>query len=305
MNRKSKKITAVIGIVTGAVILAGAAFASYNTSNGYDVGKLAAKALMNNENYTAEMTANLIYDGQEVENTSFKEKYDRDGDVMLNSEKYLTGNINADSVKTYVQDGKEIMIYTYENGVESTVYENGSNLYGSGGIFDIHRGSTADERKTEEKIIRFVELVGDTLVGDLKNNIVYVGGDDNSATYEMNLSSVQIPEFVNAGLSALFSEFSMEDYDPDDFTTGLAEDPFISSVTLKFTVDNQGRLLDGRFSGTLTGKDKNGQSHNAEGVMTLKMSDYGTTVPERIDMQTLPKNTTYVDDSMGYHEYHE
>lgn len=300
MNRKSKKITAVIGIATGAVILAGAAFASYNTSNGYDTGKLAVKGLMSNENYTAEMTTTFNVDGEEIESIRFKEEYDRDGDVQCHNETWYSDQRLAQS---WYQDGKEIRIQNTSDGTKVYVYPVEMS-YGAG-VFDISQGLTDEDRKTQDKIIRFVELVGDTLVGDLKNNIVYVGGDDNSATYEMNLSSVQIPEFVNAGISALFSEFSMEDYDPDDFTTGLAEDPFISSVTLKFTVDNQGRLLDGRFSGTLTGKDKNGQSHNAEGVMTLKMSDYGTTVPERIDMQTLPKNTTYVDDSMGYHEYHE
>ena len=43
-------------------------------------------------------------------------------------------------------------------------------------------------------MVNFVELIGDTMIGDLKNNIIYVSGDDNSSTYEMNLDAIQIPE---------------------------------------------------------------------------------------------------------------
>ena len=45
------------------------------------------------------------------------------------------------------------------------------------------------------------------MIGDLKNNIIYVSGDDNSSTYEMNLDAIQIPEVANAGLSAMFSKY--------------------------------------------------------------------------------------------------
>ena len=49
MKSNKKKITMAIGMVLGVTVLAGATFASYNTSNGYDVAKTAVKGLMKNE----------------------------------------------------------------------------------------------------------------------------------------------------------------------------------------------------------------------------------------------------------------
>ena len=58
MKSNKKKITMAIGMVLGVTVLAGAAFASYNTSNGYDVAKTAVKGLMKNENL-ATKTSNV------------------------------------------------------------------------------------------------------------------------------------------------------------------------------------------------------------------------------------------------------
>ena len=56
MKSRKKKRTMAIGMVLGGTVLAGATFASYNTSNGYYVAKTAYRGLMKNENYSANMT---------------------------------------------------------------------------------------------------------------------------------------------------------------------------------------------------------------------------------------------------------
>ena len=86
MKSNKKKITMAIGMVLGVTVLAGAAFASYNTSNGYDVAKTAVKGLMKNENYTANMTTKISLDGNEISSDTLKELYDRNGDVKINKE---------------------------------------------------------------------------------------------------------------------------------------------------------------------------------------------------------------------------
>lgn len=45
MKSNKKKITMAIGMVLGVTVLAGATFASYSTSNGYDVAKTAVKVV--------------------------------------------------------------------------------------------------------------------------------------------------------------------------------------------------------------------------------------------------------------------
>lgn len=273
-----------VGMVLGVTVLAGAALASYNTSNGYEVGKNALKGLLENENYTSEFNMKFTLDGEKYEAVSSTELHDRDSDVSYNSTvTYENGNKNV----VYIQD--DILIDTdYVDGSTSTgVYYD--TIYRSAD-FDMISDATEEDRERINKIIRFVELVADTMVGDLKNNIVYVTGDDNFSTYEINLDAIQIPEYVNAGLSAMFSSMS---YNDEPFLV-FGDDPIVSNASLKFTVDNEGRVTDGVASATMVGYDENNEKHSATADISLKMYDYGTTVPQRVDIDTL-ENVKYYD----------
>lgn len=292
MKLTKKRMTTAIGMAVGITLLAGAALASYNTSNGYEIGKTAVKGLMSNENYTSELKLALLIDGENINTTEVKELYDRNGDVKLNNiektsslEKYQY-YMGSPQYERYVQDGDSISIYHRSDGeVDTSIYKNYINEYNrANGTFDIRIDD--EDKETTNKIIRFVELVTDTMVGDLKNNIVYVSGDDSSSSYELNLDAVQIPEVVNAGISAMFS--SMSRYDEDDPFMTFGTDPIIKNASLKFTVDSEGRLTDAFASSTLSG---NGHEGTCE--ISLKLYDYGTTKPERIDVSTLQNVNVY------------
>lgn len=289
MKAKNKKITMAIGMAVGVTVLAGAAFAGYNTSNGYEVGKKAMKGLLNNENYTANLEMKMSVDGSELVKESITELYDRNGDVRLNrmdSTTSATSYIDTEiECKAYSQDGSYISSTYYSDGeAHTSIYKGDTNM--GNGAFDELNGMNDGDKETANKVVRFVELACDTFVGDLKNNIVYVSGDDDSASYEISLDAIQIPELVNAGLSAMFS--SMNQYDNEDPYMVLGTDPIVKSAYLKFTVDNEGRLTDGAANITMSGN-----GHEAAVDITLTMSDYGTTVPQRVDISTLPNVQTF------------
>lgn len=298
MKRKQKKLTMAVGMALGVTVLAGAAFASYNTSNGYEVGKTAAKGLLNNENYTMDANLRVLIDGEEMTSLTINELYDRNGDVQLNrSEKSTASDEFGDyfgrttEYKAYKQDGDYISTYYYinedGNKDESTsVYKN--SPYMGRSSCDSMGDSDEDDRETVDKIVRFVELIGDTVVGDLKNNIVYVSGDDNSSTYEISLDAMQIPEFVNAGMSAMFSSMKQYADESDDPFMMFGTDPIVKNASLKFTVDKEGRLTDAAAAAAMSG-----EGHELGMEMSLKMSDYGTTQPQRLDVSTLPNVETY------------
>ncbi len=291
MKRKNKKLTMAVGMVLGVTVLAGAALASYNTSNGYEVGKNALKGLLENENYTAELKFNLA-DDEDFAELTLTELYDRDGEVSLNRTEVGLCSYAQDSVdKIYEQDDKRISYHKIGGEEYTNIYEYRS--INSTGIFDEFSDFEDNDRETADKIIRFVELVGDTMVGDLKNNIVYVSGDDNFSTYEINLDAIQVPEYVNAGLSALFSSARSYNYEDDPFRV-YGNDPIVSNASLKFTVDNEGRFTDGIGSATIVSYDENDEKHEITASISLKMYDYGTTVPQRVDIETLP-NVEYMD----------
>lgn len=299
MKLTKKRMTTAIGMAVGITLLTGAAFASYNTSNGYEIGKTAIKGLMQNDNYTAECKIALLLDGENVNTTTFKELYDRNGDVKLNrtdksetSEAY-ENYIFANQYEEYVQDNDKITVYHRADGTEeSSVYEDYGEYYNCGTFDLMGINDNEDDKEVQNKIIRFTELVADTFVGDLKNNIVYVSGDDGSSSYEMNLDAVQIPEVVNAGLSAMFSTLNMNNQDFDDEYQDpfmqFGTDPIIKNVSLKFTVDSEGRLTNAEASSTLSG---NGHEGTVE--FGLKIYDYGTTQPQRIDISTLKNVETH------------
>lgn len=304
MKTSRKKLTMAIGMALGVTVLAGAAFANYNTSNGYDVGKTALKGLLQNENYTAETSLKFLVDGKEVSGVEVKELYDRNGDVKLNrteknkvAEEYsYSGGISEYS--KYCQDNQSINISVDSQGEQHAGVFTGES-YMSRGSFDEMNGVSEKEKETADKVVRFVELVGDTLVGDLKNNIVYVSGDENTATYEINLDTMQIPEMVNAGISAMFTSIQNYPHSEDPFMV-FGTDPIIKNASLKFTVDNEGRLTDGIASATLSG-----EGHEGMVEISLKLYDYGMTQPERIDVSSLSNVDFYNVDDNGIHTYVE
>lgn len=290
MTTKKRRMTAMIGLALGAAIFSGAAMADLPTSNGYEVGKTAVKGLMQNENYTMEASMALLVDDKDYTRTEILEKYDRNGDVQLSrSEKTTTDEEysyynSSGEYKTYYQDSQNIQIYKRADGSEEASISGDEHysFHMSGSLDSFYdENNTEEDKNTQQKIVRFVELIGDTFVGDLKNNIIYVSGDDNSSTYEMSLDAMQIPEVVNAGAALLFSTNSgISSEDP--MAQALGTDPVVKNVSLKFTVDGEKRLSDATLKVVAAGN-----GHEAAVECTMKIYDYGTTKPERVDVSTL------------------
>lgn len=288
MKTMKKRTAVAVAMVVGVTVLAGAAFANYSTSNGYEVGKTAFKGLLNNENYTANVKFSYDIDGENIAKTETTEMYDRASKTMsrkeISSDYYSSGEQHY---YTWINENERIIYTKSADGAgNEDEFSEGYTSYGFYGNFDTMGSADEKERETNQKIVRFAELLGDTLVGDLKNNVVMTASDDNSTTYEINLDAIQIPELVNAGLSAMFS--SVGTYDSGDPMMKLGTEPVAKSASLKFTVDNEGRLIDGVATGVMAG-----EGHEATVSMSLSMSDYGSTVPETVDPSTLPNYENY------------
>lgn len=288
MKKSNKKLVMAASLVLGITVMTSASLANYATSNGYEVGKTALKGLLKNENYSSELSLSMTVDDDVISDFKVTEKYDRDGDVKLNrtESNYYYNDSNPDrTYVSYFQDNSDISIYNKGTEDENTYIYHYGNIEDLGwtpgrGMFDEFAGEDEEEADRNAKFVRFAELAADTMVGDLKNNVVYVSGDDDSATYEMQLSGMQIPELVNAGVSLLFSESGIDEDDP--ILSKLGQDPVIKSVSLTFTVDNENRLSDAAFKVTAAGN-----GHEAAVDMSAKLYDYGTTKPERVDISSL------------------
>lgn len=284
MKRQTKKTAIITCIITGTCILAGSAFASYSTANGYDVYKKSLKGMIGSQNYTMDLKIEASIDGRAIDGGTRTEKFNKDGKATCSVTE--TG-FGSDFISESIYQGGK---YYYKNN-DSDVwnyYDYADGYEATGGMLAVE-GSDKD---TVNKVVRFTELLADAVVGDLKNNFVYVSGaEDGGAKYSIELDSVQIPEIINAGISALCSlNNTGVNYD-SDYIKGLTENDFeyymygdmaLKSAKCEFSVDNNGRMKNNVIKADFTVTDINGQTHDFSMSGELNMSDYGTTVPDAL-----------------------
>lgn len=309
MNVKKKRTAIAVCIITGTCILAGSAFANYSTANGYDVYKKALKNMIGMDNYTMDVSMSISADDTEVTSASMREQYAKDETVSLNRKEKnndFQGSVREDNI--IVNGDNLYMMYCNSSRGEKDK-ENGKwfaqKNYGWDGMLNIEDDS---ERDTVAKVVRFGELLTDAVVGDLKNNFVYVSGTENGgAKYSVSLDAIQIPELINAGISALCSLNAAEggnseyvrDLSYTDADWYLYNESSLKSVQCDFEVDSEGRLVNNDITVVMLSTGANNESHTLTVKAGLNMSDLGTTVPEG-----LPEGTK-VEQRRDYYEDYE
>lgn len=204
---KKKHFYTVICLVAGVILLTTAAAANFGNANGYPLYKSALKKILYEDNFTASLKLELVYDGETVQYGQTDLKLDSDGEVSkysaeswgsampgtpedaaLGHESWVVKNKDADS-----ETGAKYL----------TITHNGYYWY----INPTFGEPWTDPAKDEltRKAMRFAELIADTFVGDLKNNFVQTSDEDGRISYQIILSGNQLPEYVSAGLSMMFS----------------------------------------------------------------------------------------------------
>ena len=209
-----KRSRLMVCLVAGVLILAVSATAAFGSVNGYAKYKTALKALaMEEDNFTAAGTLAVKMDGKEI----MKVK----ADYAMAAPDYALST-------TATQNGKTFTEYTGSVGGVYTWYPDDDTYC----QYDQDEGQknflgfdAGDEM--QKRLVTFMELAADTVVGDLKNNFVEVGSENGSTLYQVNIANSQVPSLVNAGLSlfacalaedqSTVSTVRYEDYDANTF----------------------------------------------------------------------------------------
>lgn len=299
-----KKLITTIAMLAGVATLATAVFANYDNANGYNTYKTAAKKLLDEQNYTANINAKLSFDDTVLMEGNISEMFDKNGDAKL-YRKSTTKEAYSDHEYTnsqYFQDGMSIY-ESYAGGKDSKgwyVEDELTDREYASNMFDMF-GTGDGNVETRDKVVNFVELIGDLVVGDLKNNFVLTSKDNGIANYGMHLENFQIPEVVNSGVTMMFSimKQGIEESqtngrisDSEEYFLKLATDPKVENANCYVSVDEEGRLVQNKMDASLVGNDANGNPHTVKLEITLDMSDYGTTTPPRLDLAN-EKNVRY------------
>lgn len=287
--KKSKNI-AIVCAVTGVCVLTSAAFASYQTANGYDSLKKSLINTIDYKNCTLSADMKMSVDDKELTNYSVKSMIDADNQMQYSSTSESgIGTVDRYGYTSYTT--KDYQYYQYGGDDFFIKSENHSDAPSN--LWDIDEES----RPTLNKVIRFMELASDTVVGDLRNNFVCTEDTDDHTSYSLTLDSVQIPEIVNAGLSMVFSmsnnassyyiEYDdngnpvQHEYTEDDlqyYTAKLGNDPVVDTINMNYSVNKDGSFNDGNMVVVFTGNDENGNSHTMTFDVTLSITDVGSTV---------------------------
>lgn len=292
MNKHLRKYAKPLScLAAGAVLLSGAVFANYENANGYTNYKNAVKGMLDQTNFSIDAEMRAEIDGEMLLSLDGTFKQSENGTSTFSTAQAIGEEANIS--KNTVQDGW---------GVSIGKYGNYTNWYFN--KKDNPKGRFIDEedRNVVDKVVNFAEILADTMVGDLKNNFVMVDSKDGNKSYQVSLAGSQVPELVRSGMSVLFATVKNErygNYYGDDeinsvdgllWTKMLAgeQDPFIKEATCFLTLDSEGRLIKNDLKGTMTGYDKNGNTHDLTVTIALNLYDYGTTAPERIDLSEIP-----------------
>lgn len=195
--KKRNRIT--VCLVAGVLILAVSAGAAFCSVSGYSTYKEAVKALaLKTDNVTMQGSMKATLDGKEFVSMTGEMAIDgknKSSHVISSEfggqkeERYDT--IIGNTETWFNADSKYYNEYTYDNDQTA---EDSNNL--SNNLL----GVSADDEMSK-RMINFMEIAADTVMGDLKNNFVQLGKDGDKTQYQIEISKDQVPSLVNAGLS--------------------------------------------------------------------------------------------------------
>lgn len=195
--KKRNRIT--VCLVAGVLILAVSAGAAFGSVNGYSTYKEAVKALaLKTDNVTMQGSMKATLDGKEFVSMTGEMAIDgknKSSHVISSEfggqkeERYDT--IIGNTETWFNADSKYYNEHTYDNDQTA---EDSNNL--SNNLL----GVSADDEMSK-RMVNFMEIAADTVMGDLKNNFVQLGKDGDKTQYQIEISKDQVPSLVNAGLS--------------------------------------------------------------------------------------------------------
>ena len=234
-----KKNRVMACLVAGVCVLTVSATAAFGSINGYANYKTAVKALaLNVDNVSASGTYTMTYDGKEILTGKMDCACDGANSAVhtvfgseAGTEESWNTTLNGTNT-TFDSDSDHY--YTYEAGTEKM----GHGLLG-----------LSEDDEFSQRVVTFLEMGADTVVGDLKNNVVEIDAKDGLYTYQLDIDSSQVPAVVNAALS-VFAYAASESM----ANTRYVEFEDWNGCTAAYYEKETGETLDQAFLDYYTGK---------------------------------------------------
>ncbi len=268
-----KKTVMLISFSIGALLFASTALADIVSKSGYEQLKdglktTAEKCSEELDSFTIDISMEVKNNGETLMSSNDVSKIDRDNNTQesLSNQK----SINGDNYNSYNYSDDKVRIRWNED--QDTYYVTELISESSPTNFV----NPFDEQGAED-----VERIMDAVVGSLKDHVMVKENPDGSKEISGSLSEMQIPALINAVSSfQLKQEFNGR----QSALPHLTQDIFVKEVSGKSLINSDGLMESMLGTAILSGKDKQGQTHELSFEVLMKMSDINNTEVMKPDL---------------------
>lgn len=194
------------------------------------------------------------------------------------------GNVNATITDTLGE--KSVQAFLEKDQV--VVKKRDSNVYR---VMEKMDGSPQSENDADNKRGVMMHKLLTTVFGDLGKNATVENLPDGGKRTSLQLSEAQIPAFIQAAGPLLYDKVVEHSQEASSSENGLSvklprlqEDFQVDQVLLNAKIDGKNQIEQQSAVVHLSGTDASGKEHKLQLSLDIRLSDLGTTTPDRIDL---------------------
>lgn len=274
---KNKKLMVALSFTLGTALLVSTAFADIMSTSGYEHLKSAIKYTSKSCNkdlksFTTQFTVTL-----------------RDNDLVLCE---TTQTIKIDNSMVASESSSSTV---YSNGIKETFnsYSDKNCTISYNALNDTYHVFEYSEPRQdpqfedifEEDEMDDIEKIIDAALGNLKDYVISEQKPDGKVEFSGSLDDTQIPVLINAVSSFAFKRIIPDmGIGIDEIVPQIKDDVFIKNISGNAFVNEDG-LLESIFgSGTLSGKDAKGATHDLKLDILARLYDVNSTIVIKPDL---------------------
>lgn len=286
LNMNKKIATMAISLAVGGTLLISTGFANAAQISGYDAYKSAISATKNLKNETADVKVSVVdkasgsSDSSDLVKLSSNVKLDLKSNAM-SSTTTLTKGTTAQTSDNYLQDGKSIS--KDSNSTEYLVKTN--NI----------KGFNKMDKMQSPTVEKSMQVVVDTLVGNMKDGVTTTSNTDGTKSIAINLNEKEVTPLVDALAQIAFIQGTNHENVNSDNSKGelgglknvlpqLTSDIKIQSVTSTGKINKDDIITNQTAEIVVSGKDAQSLTHKITFNIDLNLSGINSTSPDKIDL---------------------
>jgi len=275
----NKKIIAIAtSLVVSGGVLMGTAYAATTQLSGYDAYKLAIVNTKNLKNETADLKL-AVNDGKKnLANVSSNIKANSTTNAMSQTTTVKSSK-GSENFSTFKQDGKSIS-KSSTSAVYNVKEENNNKNFNK------------KAEKMNPEVAKSMEVILDTLVGSMKNNVTVTDNADGTKKVAINIKQNEIVPIVNAVASIALTKGNDEpmlnekagNLDVKNMLPQLTSGITVKSVGVTGDISKDNIITNQVAKIVVTGLDAKGVTHDVTIDATLNLSNINKTTPNTVNL---------------------